>query len=346
MFSYRHGFHAGNHADVLKHITLVHILRYLAQKDTALSVVDTHAGAGLYRLDSAYAEKSGEAAAGIGLLWDAPIKAQAIVDYLDQIRGLNPQGRLVSYPGSPVIEWQLLREQDRLHLFELHPTDQEQLRGTVRQLDAGTHVEVRVADGFTGLKSLLPPPSRRGLVLMDPSYEIKSDYERVHSAVADALKRFATGTYVIWYPTVALLGAHELPDRLRRLAVAAGRPWLNATLTVRAASVEHRGLVESGMFVINPPYTLADALREALPELTALLKQGKGAGWTVTTDADRVSSLHAMGRPAVRAASPKSLAAAKAGPTGARRPARAQKVAGASVAEKTTMRDPRDIGRK
>ena len=283
MFSYRHAFHAGNHADVLKHTTLVAILQYLTQKDAALQVLDTHAGAGLYRLDGDYAHTSGEAAQGFGRLLAAgePL-APALQDYVELVRGFNSGAEAKIYPGSPFIAQRLLRAQDRLKLFELHPTDHRLLAGNVAQLEAGRQVAILLEDGFEGLKKFLPPPARRALVLCDPSYEIKSDYGRVVDMVDDALRRFATGTYAVWYPIIARQEAHDLPRRLKQLATKAGKGWLHATLTVKSGKAaplaeKRPGLPASGMFLINPPYTLHGALKEALPQMQQLLAQDRHA---------------------------------------------------------------------
>ena len=296
MFSYRHAFHAGNHADVFKHVALVAILRHLTAKETPLWVVDTHAGAGLYRLDSDYAGTSGEAGPGIfklastvadhGTIDGQPL-APAIADYLDLVRGFNREGQLRIYPGSPFLAQRLLRTdvRDKLKLFELHPSDSKALAGHIAQLDAGRQVTMDRADGFEALKALLPPPSRRALVLMDPSYEIKSDYGKVVAALKDALHRFATGTYAVWYPVIPRPEAHDLPRRLKSLANQARKPWLHASLAIGQdeqppvpGEVRRPGLLASGLFVINPPHTLKPALQEALPQLLQALGRGRGKG--------------------------------------------------------------------
>lgn len=324
MFSYRHAFHAGNHADVLKHTTLIALMKYLTQKDTALTVIDTHAGAGLYRLDGDYTETSGEAqegvfrllsepkaaatpakkapaatktaASGTGKPAAAPAWTPALQDYIDVLRGLNPQfaetgdiAHLKIYPGSPFIEQQFLSGRDKLKLFELHPTDFKSLSGNIEQLGVGRQVAVAREDGFEALKTFLPPPARRAMVLCDPSYEMKSDYGRVATCMADALKRFATGTYVVWYPIIPRPEAHDLPRKLKTLAVKSGRSWLNAALTVKSSKlttdtsgeVVRPGLPASGMFVINPPHTLKAELQAALPQMVALLGQDRNAGFTL-----------------------------------------------------------------
>jgi 23S rRNA (adenine2030-N6)-methyltransferase len=283
MFSYRHAFHAGNHADVLKHTVLVAVLQHLIQKEAALTVLDTHAGAGLYRLDGDYAHASGEAAEGFLRLAQAPALAPALQEYVDLVRSFNASAASTKiYPGSPFIAQRLLRAHDRLKLFELHPTDHRLLAGNVAQLEAGRQVAILLEDGFEGLKKFLPPPARRALVLCDPSYEIKSDYGRVVDMVDDALRRFATGTYAVWYPIIARQEAHDLPRRLKQLATKAGKGWLHATLTVKSSKItplaeKRPGLPASGMFLINPPYTLHGALKEALPQMQQLLAQDRHA---------------------------------------------------------------------
>jgi 23S rRNA (adenine2030-N6)-methyltransferase len=297
VFSYRHAFHAGNHADVLKHMVLIAVLKHLTQKPTPLVVVDTHAGAGLYRLDDDFAGTSGEAQDGIFKLMAAlrPPKgaapaiaevAPALSDYLDAIAAINRDGQLKLYPGSPFVTQQQLRVEarDKLKLFEMHPTDSKALAAHVAQLEAGRQVSVARSDGFESLKALIPPPSRRALVLIDPSYEIKSDYAKVSACLQDSLKRFATGTYAIWYPIIPRPEAHELPRRLKTLANQAGKPWLHATLSIGHAphqpgeGAQPQGLSASGMFVINPPHTLKPAMQAALPQLVEVLGRGRGKG--------------------------------------------------------------------
>ena len=298
MFSYRHAFHAGNHADVLKHTVLIAILRHLTQKDAALTVIDTHAGAGLYRLDGDYAGTSGEAEDGVIKLFAqlAPASgapaiadiAPLIQDYMALVASFNAPGKLKVYPGSPFVIQRELRQEarDRLKLFELHPTDSRTLSRNIAQLEAGRQVSVAAQDGFEGLKALLPPPSRRALVLIDPSYEIKNDYAKVSGCVQDSLRRFATGTYAVWYPVIPRPEAHDLPRRLKTLANQAGKPWLHATLAIgqreeqaTPGEPERRpGLTASGVFVLNPPHTLKPALATALPQLLQVLGRGRGKG--------------------------------------------------------------------
>ena len=293
MFSYRHAFHAGNHADVLKHTVLIATLQHLLQKDAALTVLDTHAGAGLYRLDGDYASTSAESADGILRLVPPaalPALAPALQDYVDMVRAFNQGDATRVYPGSPFITQRLLRAQDKLKLFELHPTDARSLAGNIAQLEAGRQVAVLQEDGFEGVKKFIPPPARRALVLCDPSYEIKSDYLRVQALLQDALKRFATGVYAVWYPIIPRAEAHDLPRRLKTLAQKAGKPWLHATLTVKSSKLaspaagegaRRPGLPASGMFVVHPPFTLQGVLREALPQMAQLLAQDRNASHTL-----------------------------------------------------------------
>jgi 23S rRNA (adenine2030-N6)-methyltransferase len=299
MFSYRHAFHAGNHADVLKHITLMALLDYLTRKDTALTVIDTHAGAGLYRLDGDHSQTSGEAGEGILRLAQALRQSSGelalpIQRYRDLLASLNPAfaqsgdpNGLRVYPGSPYIAAQFMQGRHKLKLFELHPTDFRALSGHVEQLELGRSVSCALQDGFEALRPLLPPPSRRALVFCDPSYEMKTDYARVHTCLAEAVKRFPTGSYALWYPIIPRPEAHELPKKLRTLANRAGRPWLDATLTVKGSKLHtttegeviRPGLPASGMFVINPPYTLHDELKTALPLLVDWLGQDRNASF-------------------------------------------------------------------
>ena len=296
MFSYRHAFHAGNHADVLKHTVLVAVMKHLALKEVGFTTIDTHAGAGMYRLDSTDARQSGEAQEGLLALMRNKSKlsgpmAEALVDYRKVLDHFNPQGGLLNYPGSPLIAHHLLREQDKLKLFEMHPTDIRALQTNVDALKAGRQVTVTHEDGFNGLPKYLPPSTRRGLVFIDPSYEIKLDYERVVVAVSIGMKRFATGTYVIWYPIIPRPQAHTLPRHLTNLARQADKPWLHATLRIKTGArtdgvagekAKPVGLVDSGVVIINPPFTLHDQLQEALPQMAQLMGQDHLAGFSLT----------------------------------------------------------------
>ena len=285
MFSYRHAFHAGSHADILKHLITIQLLRYLQEKPGALSIVDTHAGAGLYNLQDGFAAISQESAGGIVRLQDylasaSPSMPESISDYLACVAIENATESAMLYPGSPFILARLLRPQDRLRLFELHPNEIDVLRSNINQLNCAKQVDVYSADGFSRLKGLLPPPSRRGLVLIDPSYEDKNDYRNLESCLEEALSRFATGCYAIWYPVIARRESIALPDRLKAIAKANDRAWLRAELRIENAPGERR-LQASGMFIVNPPWTLHNHLKDALPILKKALGLDAGASYTL-----------------------------------------------------------------
>ena len=272
MFSYRHAFHAGNHADVLKHAVLVHILAHLNRKDAPYWVIDTHAGAGLYALDGNWAAKNAEWESGIGRLWQRRDLPPLLDDYIQCVARHNRGETLRHYPGSPWLVLDAMRERDRLRLFELHPSESGVLSDNLGKAGRGATRRTLIygADGFEGLTALLPPPTRRGLVLIDPSYEDKRDYRRTLEAVREGLKRFATGCYAVWYPQVQRREAQDLPRQLSRLP---GVSWLHASLTVCRPQADGHGLHGSGMFVVNPPWTLQEALRTALPWLVRELGQ-------------------------------------------------------------------------
>jgi 23S rRNA (adenine2030-N6)-methyltransferase len=276
MLSYRHAFHAGNHADVLKHAVVVQLLRYLGQKDKAYWYIDTHAGAGVYSLVEGYATKTAEFETGIAKLWQRSDLPEVLEDYVEQVSALNADGTLRFYPGSPYLAWRLMRSQDRMRLFELHSTEIEVLRQNFR--DAGRRAMLYAGDGFDGIKALLPPPPRRALVLVDPSFEDKRDYAHTLGCIEESLKRFATGTYAIWYPQVTRLESQRFPEQLKRLQPT---NWLHLTLTVSRPPSDGFGLYGSGMFIMNPPYTLAAAMKETLPFLVEALGQDDTARFSV-----------------------------------------------------------------
>jgi 23S rRNA (adenine2030-N6)-methyltransferase len=278
MLAYRHAFHAGNHGDVLKHVVLVALLRHLGLKDKGWRYIDTHAGAGSYDLGSAEAAKRGEFRQGIGALWGRTDLPPPVADYLALVRRLNPDGALRRYPGSPWFAQALRRPQDELRLFELHPTDHPAL---VQAMAGQRGIQVGRADGFAALKGQLPPPTRRALVLIDPSYEGRGDYPRAVQAVRDALRRFADGVYMVWYPIVSKPGAAAMVQQIRTLAP---RGWLQAALTVQPLDALGFGLAGSGVLVLHPPHTLAAALQDALPWLARALAQFDGAGWQLEHD--------------------------------------------------------------
>ena len=282
MLAYRHAFHAGNHADVLKHTVFTRVLRYMNQKDKPYRLVDTHAGAGGYSLEGRYAQKKGEFEQGIARLGARAARPAAGPDLGGRGRRSTPGGHppagqvdvpLEQYPGSPAFARLLLRPQDQMRLYELHPTDNRILSSYMAD---EKNAEVKQADGFDGLKSQLPPSSRRAAVLMDPSYEGHGDYARVVASLREGLQRFAEGVYMVWYPQVQKLESAQLPKRLEALAP---KGWLHARLTVQKPDAQGFGLAGSGMFILNPPYTLHDELLEVLPWLTEVLGQYEGASY-------------------------------------------------------------------
>jgi 23S rRNA (adenine2030-N6)-methyltransferase len=275
MLAYRHAFHAGNHADVLKHVVLAQVLVHMAAaKAKPFTYIDTHAGAGGYSLESRYAQKNAEAATGIERLWSRDDLPAALAHYVSLVREFNGGGNLEQYPGSPAIANLLLRPTDPLHAYELHSTDERILRA---YLAPRRHSKVTLADGFAALAHELPPPSRRGVVLIDPPYEIKTDYARTLGAVREALAKFAQAVVLVWVPQVALVEARELPRRLGNAAASAPKGWLCAGLTVARGGDKGYGLTGSSMVVINPPHGLVETLQEVLPFLAQALGQFEGA---------------------------------------------------------------------
>jgi 23S rRNA (adenine2030-N6)-methyltransferase len=290
MFSYRHAFHAGNHADVLKHVVLIQLLRYMNQKDTPYMCIDTHAGAGVYTLDDGYATKNAEFETGIAKLWDRKDLPEPVADYVKLIKAMNPSGKMRYYPGSPYCADKVMREADRLRLFEMHTSEGKILAENFRKLEAhaaaqgqrptvrGKRVMIEKSDGFASLKALLPPPSRRALVLIDPPYEDKRDYRHVKDSLNDALVRFPSGTYAVWYPVLQRMESRQFPDQLKRLP---GNGWVNVTLSISSPSPDGFGLHSSGMFILNPPWTLEATLREVMPYLVKVLGVDSGAGFVL-----------------------------------------------------------------
>ncbi len=293
MFSYRHAFHAGNHADVLKHVVLVQTLVHACQKEAPVFYIDTHAGAGVYALDGKAAMKNAEFASGIARLWHEAHLPDSLAQYLSYVRALNMDGKLAIYPGSPFIADAILRSQDRLRLFELHPAEIGMLDRNMTELARdrreqglppvrGKRTIVERKDGFAALKAQLPPPSRRAVVLIDPPYEDKADYRKVVEALQDAIRRFPTGTYLVWYPVLQRPESRRFAAQLKQ---AVSREWLHVTLRVASPVPDGTGFVASGLFVVNPPWKLAESLKEALPLLVRLLQKDAGAGFTLEAGA-------------------------------------------------------------
>ncbi|MDE2147581.1 MAG: 23S rRNA (adenine(2030)-N(6))-methyltransferase RlmJ [Burkholderiales bacterium] len=275
MLAYRHAFHAGNHADVLKHTVLAQVLRHMNRKDKGWRYIDTHAGAGGYSLQGDYALKRGEFEQGIARLWGRADLPAPLADLVALVRQFNAGKGLIQYPGSPAIAQALMRPQDQLRLSELHPTDHKILASYLGDVPGA---EVKLGDGFASLKAQLPPPTRRGVLLIDPPYEIKTDYARVLAALREALERFPECVVLIWLPQLQLIEATQLPPRLKAAADAGARKgWLHARLTVAPAEPGGFGLLGSSVFIANPPHTLHDELQSVLPCLAQALAQFDGA---------------------------------------------------------------------
>ena len=271
MLSYRHAFHAGNHADVFKHWVLSLILEALIRKEKPFFVLDTHAGAGRYSLNGEMAQKNGEFRNGIGRIWAHAERYPELVAYLAAIRTSNPGRDLHWYPGSPRIMRHFLRDQDRMVLTELHPTDQITL---AREFEGDRQVRVEARDGYDALKALLPPKERRGLVHIDPAYERKDERARLVETLKEAHRRWATGCYAIWYPIQDRSGADDLCRRIRRLGIP---KTLVAECHVAPPSPEM--LTGSGMILINPPYPLEDQLEKGFPDLVRALETPEGGSY-------------------------------------------------------------------
>lgn len=260
MLSYRHSFHSGNHADVLKHSVQSLIIEHLKEKEKNFLYLDTHAGAGRYQLRGEHAGRTGEYLAGIAKIWQADNHPKEICCYLDAIKACNKDNNLRYYPGSPLIAQYLLRAGDKIHLTELHPTDCPLLR---KEFAHNKQAKVQRVDGYTQLKSQLPPASRRGLIFIDPSYEIKTDYQHVVTHLQEGYQRFANGIYAIWYPVVL---RQRIKHMLRALQNGKIKHMLQIELAVQPDS-NHHGMTASGMIVINPPWKLEQQMKTLLPWL-------------------------------------------------------------------------------
>jgi 23S rRNA (adenine2030-N6)-methyltransferase len=275
--NYRHAFHAGNFADVVKHAVLALLIERLKEKTAAFRVIDTHAGVGIYDLTADAAERTGEWQQGIGRIWNrplAPALAELLVPYLDAVAAANPARALARYPGSPWIARHLLRRQDRLTAVELHPEDAEALAATF----AGD-VQVRTValDGWLAFGAFVPPKERRGLVLVDPPYEQRSEFDRLAEAFVAAHRRWPTGIYALWYPVKDLSAVSVFREALAASGI---RRLIRTELTVRGrgAGGTFNG---TGMVLCNPPWRFAETLAALLAGLVPLLAEGSGAGHTI-----------------------------------------------------------------
>jgi 23S rRNA (adenine2030-N6)-methyltransferase len=271
MLSYRHAFHAGNHADVLKHVTLVQVLEYMTHKDRPFLYVDTHAGAGLYDLHGEWAEKNREYETGIGRI---PLDLSGVPEgmhaYLHIVQELNPRGGLTRYPGSPWIARAILRAQDKARLYELHPNEYQHLHDLFA---ADRQIKTEQCDGFKALKAVLPPAERRAVIFIDPPYEVKTDYRTVVDAVKAAYRKFSSGVYLIWYPALN----RALTDKLENGFIKSGmRNILLAELSIGSGAGDI-GMTASGVIIINPPWQLSDSLQTVLHFLQKVLADTNGA---------------------------------------------------------------------
>ena len=276
MLSYRHAFHSGNHADVLKHYVFSLVLDYFNQKDKPYWVIDTHAGAGMYALESEFAQKNAEFINGIARLMVAENLSESLANFVKIIKTYNENNALNFYPGSPKIAEYLIRAGDKLRLFELHPSDCKLLLENFK--GKGRQTKIELQDGFSGIKACLPPPAKRGLVLIDPPYELKDDYQKVVDCIQDSLKRFATGTYCIWYPLLQRDEPLAMVDALKSLQP---NNWLDVSLSVEAPSADGYGMFGSGMCIINPPWTLPKMLEQSMPMLCDLLALDNSTSFTL-----------------------------------------------------------------
>ena len=262
MLSYRHSFHAGNFADILKHIVAVEVLEHLTKKDKPFEYIDTHSGAGLFNFKSAHARKLEEHVNGIGKL--KQVDYPELASYFKVIKSYNEAGKSNLYPGSPLLAKYFLRPQDRAWLFELHPEDFQYLcLNTSRQ----RKIKVTCSDGLKGMDALMPPASRRGFILIDPSYEVKTEYDEVVKAIVKAHKKFATGTYALWYPVVDRATINKMKNKFIRSGIKNIQCF---ELGVSPDSDEH-GMTSSGMIVVNPPWGLFDKMTKLLPKLARTL---------------------------------------------------------------------------
>ncbi|WP_298715971.1 23S rRNA (adenine(2030)-N(6))-methyltransferase RlmJ [uncultured Oceanisphaera sp.] len=272
MLSYRHAFHAGNHADVLKHAVQALILDALCVKDKGYSYIDTHSGAGGYALDHEWTQKKAEYLGGIAPLWQQRRKWPQLAGYFAAIEAMNSSDALDFYPGSPKVAEHFQRPQDSLTLMELHHNEVDLLRQNM-----GPKAAIHHRNGFEGLPALLPPTPKRGLVLIDPPYELKDDYQTVATTLAKAYKRWPIGIYAIWYPLLA-----KNVDRSGALKEALANCGFEQVLCAElcvSAQADDFGMYGSGMIVLNPPWKLDEQLAELLPRLKDTLAQDKAAAW-------------------------------------------------------------------
>src|SRR5471030_2451400 len=263
--NYRHAFHAGGFADVIKHIVLVRMLTYLQDKQAPFRVIDTHAGAGLYDLASDEAQRGGEWLTGIARAMQARFSETTLPllkPYLDIVRAFNPKAELKAYPGSPLIARALLRPQDRLTACEVEPKARKRL---IEALRRDTQARVVDLDGWVALPAFVPPKERRGLVLIDPPYEQKDEFERMAAGFAQAFAKWPTGSYLLWYPVKSRRATDSLARHVAETDGAGAAPGrcLRLEFSVAPQAVE-AGLISAGLLIVNPPWKLLGELKALL----------------------------------------------------------------------------------
>ena len=274
--NYRHAYHAGNFADVLKHAALALMIERLKVKDKPFAVIETHAGRGLYDLSGPEAQKTGEWREGIGRLLAAPAP-EALAPLLSAVRRRNPSGMLKLYPGSPLIALALMRAIDRYTGGELHPFEAQELKAAV---GGDRRARLVAADGYATLASLVPPAEKRGLVLIDPPFEKPDEFVTLAQALAGAWAKWPGGSYAVWYPVKDASAVRAFHDELKAQGL---KDMIEARLGVGVApGAEAKGMRETGLLVVNPPFTLEEQLRGLVPWLGEALAQGPGAKGTVT----------------------------------------------------------------
>lgn len=279
--NYRHAYHAGNFADVVKHVILARVLTYMKLKPQPFRVIDTHAGAGRYDLTGVEAAKTGEWQDGIARLTEVdapPDVADLLAPYLDAVASVNLGGAMTFYPGSPVIARHLMRPGDQLAANELHPEDFDLLKAEFRR---AADSKVFNLDAYRAVKALLPPPERRGVVLLDPPFEQTNEFQQLTDAIVNGLQRFANGVFIIWYPVKDEGAANRFVSDVTALGC---RKMLDVRLSI-SAPFPGLGLTETGMLLLNPPYSLKSELELLMPYLVARLAEGRGAGFSLSEPA-------------------------------------------------------------
>ncbi len=282
--SSRHAYHAGNFADVVKHVILTRVLTYMKVKPQPFRVIDTHAGAGRYDLASLEAGKTGEWRDGIGRLAGTYMPediTELLAPYLDAVASMNAPGEVAFYPGSPMIARRMMRAGDTLVANELHLGDFTLLKNELRRFN---DTKVSNLDAWIAIKALLPPPERRGVILIDPPFEQADEFEKLVDALANGLRRFANGVYLVWYPVKDQAQASRFVAKVSALGC---RKMLDVRLTV-SEPFAGLGLTEAGLLILNPPFSLKSELERILPYLATLLSEGRGSGFRLDEPASAI----------------------------------------------------------